>query len=282
MSLTDFEIPGTWVIRQERNGITGVKQYIIPRADYLDLTLPTPGSQWPGPEVADFPNLLCVGAEWAETEDPAYVRITYQFSTDGEIVDDFSEISASCGTMQRDSLFGWHWESTGTVVVNDIPREIVVMQYQMRCRTTNSTITALSGAINCVNDRTFRGFAAGHMLLRDAELQESYTAGGVILSANTVYTFEVIDPGGSITHNHFYRPPVQDRDGNGNPLWYQDKDAAKDGYTTDDTLIGTPVMVSGAAGTGGDDRPLSPSGDTYRAAVDFATVLSLPKIAGDG
>lgn len=111
------------------------------------------------------------------------------------------------------------------------------------------------------------------MRFKGATQNQSYGKTGDIVSVSVTYTF--VERG--VPHNQFYREPLAVKTKN-QTQFYQSDNADAPNYTTDATLIGTKVYVSGAAGKGAWDTPQDPDNSNAPrfASCDFATVLGLP------
>lgn len=282
MAVSDQFIPATATLHQDSKGMTGQLSYLVDEADLFNPLLPTPGSVWPGPQ--DLPYLRCIEANWTQRECDIWAAV-YEFSTERQLGEDFCDVSVSGAVENVDTTQGWTWKDTGTKVEIDIPTPIGVEVYEITVRKEVLDYSALRTAINCVNDRVFHSYAAGTLLLETYRVTQSYTLAGETSSAQVSYSFKYNANG----HNKVWRPPLQDVDADGNGLVYQNKDSEKtDSYTTDVTLVGAKVYVDSAAPVGGApagvgawDTPQLSGANRY-AECDFATVLGLPRNAGDG
>lgn len=259
-------------LHQDAKGLTGTISYLVPEADMFSPELPLPGWPWPGPH--DLPMLRCVEANWSE-EECGYWRAEYEYSTERQLGDEFAEVSSDWGVELVDQTKGYTWEAANTVVDIDIPTPIPLIDYTMRLRVNPPPYDAISEALQCVNDRTFRGFAAGCLRFEGASTSESYDIDANIISVQTTYKFT----GRKISWLYAWRPPLIARDGNGRERYYQGEDNAKPDYSV--ALDGQPVYVGGTAGTGGWDRPKL-SGAYRYGECNFRSVLNLPVLPGDG
>ena len=274
MSLLDQSLPAIWQLTQDEKGMTGQISYLVSDALIFHAELPVPGDPWPGPPAV-LPFLACVKAEWSG-EECDQARATYFYSTDRKLGDEFVEVSMSYGIETIDMTAGWEWETAGTPVQIDVPTVLPVCEICLTMKCPISPGAAINEAQDCVNSRTFRGWEPGTLRFDGADTDESYDIDGNLLSVRTNYRFT----GKPYSHNYVWRPPLQDRDASGNTLFWQDKDNALATYTVDAKLVGTPVYVSGTAGTGAWDKPMN--GALYRYdECDFAIVLGLPELPGD-
>ena len=273
MALIDKLTIAGMSLHEDGKGMTGTRSYLVPAADIFDTSLPVRGYPWPGPPYV-LPNLLCVEADWEEEESGLW-RAIYHYSTERQLGDEFAEVSMDWGLETVDVTRGYEWEDVETPVQEDIPTQVPIVDYTMRMRRDPPPYDAVRDAINKVNDRKFRGFEEHCLRFDGVSTTESYDLSGEVVSCQSVFKFS----GRFVDWNLCWRPPLQARDANGNPAYYQGEDAAAPFYNT--ALDGQPVYVSGAAGTAGWDAPVLSSSYRYGEA-DFATVLGLPKLVGDG
>lgn len=269
---TEKLLQASWKITQDDKGLTGQLSVVVPRTEIFDSHLPVPGDPWPLDE--ELPYLRCKNAEWQPLGTDGVVQCTYYYTTDRMLGDEFAEVSSDWSGEVVDQTKGYVWETAGTPVQEDIPSIIPLIEYTMRVRVTAPPYEAISAAINCVNDRVFRGFAAGCLRFEGANTSESYDIRGQLISCNTTYKFT----GRRRSWQEVWRPPLIARDGDGRERYYQGQDETKPDYSP--TQDGQPVYVSGAAGQGGWDRPKLGSACRY-PVCDFATMLGLPKLLGD-
>lgn len=279
MALTDKILVASKKLHQDTKGMTGSISYLIPEASIFDPSLPVPGAVWPGPQ--DLPFLRCIEANWTEAQS-GYWSIEYNYSTERQLGDEFAEVSSDWSAELVDNTRGFTWKTAGNKVDISIPTPVPLTDYTMKMRLTSPPYDAIAAAIQHVNDRVFRGFAAGCLRFDGASTSESYTIDGEMLSCQTTYKFTAR----AIDWNYAWRPPVIARDGTGKERYYQGADASAPDYSTAND--GQPVYVAGTPGTGGWDRPKNGVDpvtglDIYRyASCDFASVLGLPKLVGDG
>lgn len=279
MTISQSLLQASWKLDQDNKGMTGTLSVVVPRASIFDPGLPVPGQPWPLDEQLPF--LRCVSAEWQPLGADGVVQCTYHYSTERQLGDDFSEVSSDWSVELVDQTRGWTWESLGAKVDIDIPTPIPLIEYTMRAKVFAPPYEAISTAIESVNDRVFRGFAAGCLRFDGASTSESYDIDGELVSCQTTYKFT----GRKINWQYVWRPPLTARDGNGRERYYQGQDSEKPDYSV--ALDGQPVYASGAAGTGGWDRPKNGTDEAgqpiYRyATCNFAKVLGLPTLPGDG
>lgn len=266
-------LQAAWSLGQDDKGMTGTLSVIVPRNAIFDPGLPVPGSPWPLDEYLPF--LRCVSASWEPLGADGVVKCTYQYSTERELGEEFAEISSSWDVELIDQTKGYTWETAQTPVEIDIPTPVPLTEYSMRMRVIAPPYEAISQAIQCVNDRIFRGFAIGCLRFDGASTEESYDIAGNLVSCQTTYKFS----GRKRSWQEVWRPPLIARDGEGNERYYQGQDPDKPDYDT--SKDGQPVYVSGAAGSGAWDKPKS--GNDYRyPECNFAAVLGLPRLLGDG
>lgn len=272
MGLSDKLSIAGMTLHQDAKGMTGMRSYLVPEADIFNTELPVPGYPWPGPPSV-LPQLLCVEANWRE-EEAGYWRAEYKYSTERTLGDEFAEVSTDWSLETVDHTRGYEWESAGYPVDIDIPTLSPVMDYTMRLRINPPPYDAVRDAINKVNEKKFRGFEAGCLRFDGCYTNESYDIDGQVIGCQTVYKFA----GRDVDWNYCWRPPLQARDSYGNPAYYQGQDNSKDFYDT--ALDGQPAYVTAYA-TPAWDKPVF--GGNYRYdTCDFADVLGLPKIVGDG
>jgi hypothetical protein len=192
------------------------------------------------------------------------------------LADEFAEISSDWSGELVDNTSGYTWFTAGTPVQISIPTSVPLAEYTMRMRLESPPYEAIAAATDCVNDRVFRGFAVGCLRFDGASTSESYDISGNIISVATTYKFT----GRKVSWQYCWRPPLIARDGNGKERYYQGYDAAGQDY--DAAKDGQPVYVADAViGAGAWDQPVIAGHGRY-AVCDFATVLGLPKMIGDG
>ncbi len=233
-------------LHQDSKGMTGTISYLVPEADIFNPALPLPGWPWPGPH--DLPMLRCVGADWSEEESGLW-RAEYEYSTERQLGEEFAEISSDWSAELVDQTRGYTWEDAETSVDIDIPTPVPLIEYTMRMKETAPAYNAISAAINCVNDRVFRGFAAEHLRFDGASTSESYDISGRVVSCQSTYKFM----GRTVSWQQVWRPPLIARDGSGRERYYQGQDSGKPDYSV--ALDGQPIYVAGTAGTGAWDKP---------------------------
>lgn len=258
-------------IHVSRRGVTGTKECYVPWSDRFNVALPKVGDSF---DVAN-PYLRCTDIDY-EHQDADIGQITYTYSTGGQLGESFYERSISFGAEVDDCTIGWTWETAGTPVDQQINsfRTVGSLIISMRCET--SPLDAIRSATNKINDRVFQGFAAGTLLFEDADMRENWDQDGNLISVNTSYRFKWRDR----SWNYFWRSPKQ-KIVEGVPQTYQTDDSSKPNYTSTAILDSTPVYVSGTPGSGAWDKPVS-GGDYPYVDCDFASVLGIPTIPGDG
>jgi len=254
-------------------GYTGKKVYRVTDFDNdvdstYDSSLPLYGDAW----SESRPYLRCVNVECSE-EAGGFGSVVANYSTERELAESFVDITKSFGMETIDVMTGYFWDGTGTPVEVDIPSAMPVIVWTIKQRLVSPPDAAIRQCVDKVNSDSFFGVAPGYIRFDGADVDTGYAVDGSIVSAALTYKFtEKIIP-----HNWFWRPPLQARDGLQQPRWYQGEDADGPDYTTDDSLIGTKVYVSGSAGIGSFDLPRNvTTGNPRYPAVDFADILGLP------
>jgi len=279
-------------MRRDGKGIAGS---IFIRCDWSDvdplydpnnLGLPVYNEPWPG-----IPNLRCIGVNTDESDRaPGVCELVAEYSTDGDLGEEFFSIELEYGVERVDITKGYAWETAGTPVTSDISTDVPVTQMTITSKVEIAPDSAIRQAINKLNDRIFLGYPAGTLRFDGGSTNKTYDDSGVLLSANTVYRFTIKseqDDSIVLTWNHEWRPPLQARDIDGNEIIWQNIDNAQSYYTTDQSKIATPVWInqvtgqeSNVAGVGGWDKPII-NGKYRYDSCDFATVLNLTKAIGD-
>ncbi|MCE5322149.1 hypothetical protein LLG46_02410 [bacterium] len=254
-------------------GYTGTKYFKVTSfTDDIDDTyntdLPCAGDAW----STARPYLRCVSVDTNEL-DGGFGEAIANYSTERELAESFVDLSKSFGLEQQNITRGYIWTNAGTPVEIDIPVYMPVTTWTLKCRRDTDQSTAIRAAQGKINSVSFFGCAAGYLRFDGAEQDESYTAEGALISVNVTYHFtETV-----ILQNYFWRPPLQAVDSNQQPRRYQDADSEAPDYSTDPAQIGTPVYVSGTAGTGAFDIPKDPTtSEPIYASCDFTSVLGLP------
>lgn len=262
----------------------GLRGTIVYLCDWTDVDpapvagLPQYGEPWIDPNGVARPYLRCVSASATEGSrgECEYVA---QFSTEGEVAEDYCEKSLDLNLEPGPELTGWNYRDTGTPVVAAIAPPIPVGTLTIKVRAAAPPNLTVMNIMNKVNDREFHGYPIGCVLFLGAAIDNSIDLSGNVLSSAVVYKFSVKAQG----HDYFWRPPLQARDIDGNLLVWQNIDAAESFYTTDQAKIGTPVWVSDVpgdesnpAGVGGWTAIEDPNGDPYFEEVDLAAELGIP------
>lgn len=263
-------------LRKDTKGVSGVKTFVVDDWDGdvedYDPALPEIGDAW----SPSKPHLRCARVD-ADEIGGGVGDVVAEYSSDGLLIEDMWEVSMDYFLETVDNTRGWTWETAGTPVEQEIPSTIAVMKYVLRGKVPSPPTAAVVQALNRVNDRTFRTFAAGTMRLDGVQTSEQYNSAGQVVSVQTTYTWLWSEVG----HNYEWRLPLADRDGNGNVIYYQNKDVEKEGYTTDPDLVGTVKYVSNTTLATADwDRPRRKADGvnwSYRyEAVDFVQLLGVP------
>ena len=260
-------------MKRTTRGMSGTKVFVGDWAsleDNYDASLPVIGSPWSWA----YPYLRCVDIQ-AEELEGLQGELTCTYSTEGEQADEFVQVSKEFASRIHDASAGWQWTTAGTVVEQSVPTEEIVTIWRVRVRHVTLPDVSIQSAINHVNDRYYLGVEPGYLRFIGASQDRRYDGFGNLISIDTIYTFEETER----PANEFWREPVQDVDANGVGLVYQDKDAENaDTYTTDDTLVGTKVYVTGTAGTGDWDTMEDGDGNARFPAIDFALTLGIPTL----
>lgn len=259
-------------IHVSRRGVTGTKECRIDWADRFDASLPKVGDSF---DLAN-PYLRCTDIDYEHVDADGGI-LTFTYSTEGQLGDSFYERSISFGAEVDNATTGWTWETAGTPVSEGVNTYRSVGSLVISMRRATSPLAAIQSANNKVNDRTFQGFAAGTLLFNDADMRENWDQDGNLISVNTSFKFAWRER----SWNYSWRPPRQ-KILDGVPQTYQTGEPDKPNYTANASLDSTPVYVSGTAGTGDWDKPKKGSAYVYGTSCDFATVLGIPKIPGDG
>lgn len=266
----------------------GMAGSISLRCDWADVDpiynagsigLPVYNESWPG-----ITNLRCINVDMDESPDsPGLCSLTAEYSTDGNLGEEFYQMSLEYSTETLDITKGYTWENAGTPVTIDIPTVVPVTTLRIQAKIDSPPDDLVRQAINHVNDRIFLGYAAGTMRFDGSSTDRSYDADGNVLSVNTTYTFTIRDR----SFNEEWRPPLQARDIDGNEIIWQNIDNTQPYYTTDQAKIATPVWInqvsgqeSNVAGVAGWDKPILNGAYRYDTC-DFATILNLTKAIGD-
>jgi hypothetical protein len=209
---------------------------------------------------------------------------TAQYSTERQLGEEFYETSLDFGIEVIDCTKGYIWETTGTPVTIDIPSEESVSIYTIKMRAAITDYAAIWNNVGSINSKVFHGFGVGLLRFNGATTDESYDANGNLLSVYSVYKFTKRER----DHNYFWREPLQARDIDTNPLFWQNLDASQPFYTINPAKAATPVWINevpgqeaNLAGIGDWDKPKNGSDYRYKSC-DFAAVLGLPTKAGDG
>lgn len=270
------ELELEWSIEQDERGITAKRRYLVPQNDIWSGDLPHIGEAWPGPPYSgghDLSKLICKAADW-EAYDCDLARATYYYTTGGALSEEAFQLRTDFDVETTDITRGFRWEHAGTPVTVNVPTLAPVERITLRMRREPPVTGAIRSAIGKVNSKTFLGYEHGCIRFDGACTERSYDRDGRVATVETIFTFT----GRAPTHNTVWREPLQARDSSGNPVFYQNADASHPYYTTDPTLVGTPVYVPGEAGIGGWDKPYTTVEGVRRyryETCDFATVLGI-------
>lgn len=271
---TALELVGTQAFAETVDGATGTKVFRAPIGDWPPLGLPDYGDSW----SAGYPGLCCISREAVEEAFDWIITCRYNTRPQGS---DSATEAWDFGCEVLDTTKGMVWETAESVC--DIPVSTIypVQTYVITLRDTLPNRTSVQGAVGKLNSLTFRGYAAETMLFEGAEVRASYNAVGDMLASETQYRFLIRGR----SHNEVWREARQLLI-KGVPQFYQAQDVDKPYYTPETTGYpkeGDPVYVGGTPGTSGWDKPKDPVTSKYRYdTCDFATVLGLPKLTGDG
>lgn len=263
-------------LRHDGKGLVGKIRYLCNWDDVEPAPiagLPKVGDSW---SVA-LPYLVCTEVDAVEGE-IGECEYTAHFSTDRQLADEFYESSWDWDFEVIDCTRGYKWRDTGTTVDIDIPTVIPVASYRLTFKRPSPPNDVIDSVMGKVNDRKFHGCATGTLRFDGCGTDESYDLNGDLISVRTVYKFTKRQR----PHNECWRDPLQACDENYVPMIFHNIDAGEPNYTEDPTLIGTPVYVTGDAGTGGWDEPQDAIfGAPRYESADFATALDIPIKAGD-
>lgn len=267
----------------DEKGQTGT---LVLQCDWDDIEpLPKPflarsGDPWITAAGQTYPLLRCVSASGERLAGHPGIGIwTAQFSTAGEITEDYFEVSLDYGLEAGPDMTGWIYKDTRTPVVDIEAPPISVATLTVKVRRESPGHDSLMSVINRLNDRTFLGFDENHLLCIGANVDNSYdiVTGGIVSSAVT-YKFSVRDR----AHNLFWRPPLQARDLDWNLIFWQNIDEGEPFYTDNMEKIGTPVWISevpgntdNPAGDGGWTEIVDKDNNDYYESVDMAFLLGI-------
>lgn len=273
-------------LHQDSKGLTGTRIILCDWSDVEPVTsaeLPWYGDPWlcdDGITIMPFLRVTQIDADEGSAGECEY---TVQYSTERELAEEWTDISLDIGLEPGDNADGWEWETAGTPVVDAMPKGAAVGRLSVRMRMDLPPYDVVMDTVDKVNDRIFLGYPAGCMLFAGARADNSYDIDGNIISCSTIFEFLVK----AREHNYFWRKPLQALDIDGNPIYWQNIDAAEPYYTTDQGKIATPVWIhetpgqgSNVAGIGDWDKMMKDSA-YYYAECDFATVLGIPKAPFD-
>ncbi|MCK9570380.1 hypothetical protein M0R72_15645 [Candidatus Pacearchaeota archaeon] len=261
-------------MRYDRKGLTGTKIFV---ADWDDIeivyspSLPITGDAW----STLYPFLRCVDIQCDEIGG-GLGEVVCQYSTERQLSEGFIETSIDVSLDIADYTEGWVWETAGTPVENSIPSEIAKVLYYINIRLPGPPLAAVLLATGKVNDRKFHGFSIETLKFEGARDDSSYDSAGNVISSQTNYRFTAL----TRSQQEAWRKPLAKRTAEGNIAYYQDTDSDADFYTTDPTLVGTQVYVTGTAGTGDWDKPTIDGRYRYETC-DFEAVLGIPSVPGD-
>lgn len=272
--------PGSETYREEGKG--GVFT-VTWRCDWSDIVpfknpeLPNYGDSMPGNDYFRVVDIDCKSGNRGDAE----VTITY--STERQLAESWCDESIRYGVEPAEDDAGWTWETTGTPVVDPLPRQRPILNISLRIREEAPPIDKVWPALYKVNDRVFRGISAGYLRFDGVSADNSYAIDGTLISVASVYEFSVR----SRPFNEAWRRPLQALDIDLNPIFWQNIDVNQPYYTTDPGKIATPVWIhqtpgqtANPAGIANWDKPIK-DGDYYYSECDFATVLGLPIKDGD-
>ncbi len=267
------------------DGLTALRSWTVlwdeiePDYDPYMRGFPVKGDGWPDMPILRIVNLS--HRQIAQTAEGMIARITAQYSTSQDLkenAEEWVEENLRGRLESGQKLIGWTWETASTKVTQDVSMPEFSGDLQLTMRQVVDRSAMLMACIGCINDRVFRGVNVGRLLLQDVSQDTKYDPfTGAFEYSKVIFTFGMRKR----NWNEEWREPLQARTAAGRERFWQDKDAGKDDYTTDQTLIGTPVYVAGPAGEGAWDTPIGPETVKKYAAVDMATLLGIPVKAGD-
>jgi|LSQX01.2.fsa_nt_gb hypothetical protein len=242
--------------------------------------LPRSGDPWITAAGQPYPQLRCVSASGERLAGHPGIGVwTAQFSTAGEITEDYFEVSTDYGLEAGPDITGWIYEDTETPVVDIEAPPVSVATITVKVRRESPGHDALMKTINRVNDRTFLGFDEKHLLCTGANVDNTYDiSNGDMISSAVTYKFSVRDR----AYNLFWRPPLQARDENWNLIFWHNISDEEPFYTEDMKKVGTPVWISDVpgmelnpAGKGGWTAIVDDDGNDYYEAVDMSFLLGI-------
>jgi hypothetical protein len=216
-----------------------------------------------------------------------YVHATCDYSTDF-VTGKTSQMEISLTGGELATFKGRRWVSRDGlhdlgVVDQELPFWEPMMTIDlavMRDGATWQELFAVASMVKKVNSKILGQFAVERVLLEGFRAVEQYSP---VTQANPEgnprwrweYNFKIRV---GLSHNWKWRTPVQDVDGQGNPIFYQDKDAFKEGYIAPgaalhDACVGAEKPVTGLRG-------IADWSYTYPRLYESADLNTLPGIVG--
>lgn len=267
------------------DGLTGRRSWqvlwneIEPEYDPYLRGFPRRGDSWP-----DCPTLRIVNLshqQVTQTNEGIVARITAQYSTNQDLketAEEWVEESLRGRLESGQRIVGWSWTDAGTKVTQEITLPEFSGELSITMRQVMDRSATVMSCIGSINDRVFRGVAAGCLQLQDVSQDTKYDPySGEFKECKLTFSFGVRRR----SWNLEWREPLAARTADGRERYWQDQNSAADDYTTDTTLVGTPVYVTGAPGTAAWDTPKGPSDENKYTAIDMASLLGIPIKLGD-
>lgn len=278
------------IIGYDGKGATATRVILCEWSDvdpvYTNPDLPKYGDLWPG--ATDI-NLRCVSVSCKQYGAGNLCEVTANYSTDGELVEDFYTAELGVGTETMDCGLGWKWETAGSPLEASIPFTYPIITYRVTKKQilTRPQLVASANLVGTINDRIFHGFAPYMLRFDGMDTNETYSSAGVLSAVSVTYRFS---GRGRDWREAWHQPEIVMDAATGNPIYWQNELPLKDdgvtpmpNYTTDPTLVGTPMWMDGVrgnAGVGYWDKPMYGTSYVYETS-NFGAVFSLPIMLGD-
>ena len=280
------EVPGSRYLRYSAEGISGSRRYRVPAAwpyieegYYSTLGVPMLGNGW----SQYLPWLTCINITCQEYGDD-YAEINCEYSSDGAFSADFMSTELDLDITDLGYGPGWTWQATGYPVEARENYAAPAGRYTVSMKVNNFDKAAVLGAMNCVNNAAWHGFAAETLLFTGARTVTKYNTAGAITSVETVYNFDFR----TFSHNLRYRDPIQVKDKYGNGFYYHTDQNAGGAWAAYYVQAGDPRAYTPVyANAGGWDKPViqtvnpvtGQSGTVYlHTPINFTAALDIPAV----
>lgn len=241
--------------REERELFTderGTSGFINMYCDWKDtdpiydinlLGLPRKGDLWPGTDI----NLRCVSVR-RERYAVTMCKLQANYSTDGQITEDFISIEFGMGTEVFECSLGWKWQfGAAPDDQTDTPPEqamqfqlpIGTMDIRVRRQVNRAQLNQIMNQVGKVSEEEFLGFVKGGVRFDGVETSEGYDSEGYLQDASIKFRFSIR---GRDWRDAWHNAEIQVDENTGrdiywqNKIWHNDDDKLMPNFTANGTV----------------------------------------------